>query len=309
MSTCLRSYFWRLDRNLCCSRYLSLKAPLGKVPRRLLATNVEVPPFSSTDGSSDTSDIKTRRRSRILLYSSASLVVGFLAGQALHDIIVPPPLPVPGTPEDALLLSQLQATLDDLPIVRSLRSDKDHKWREWEAYSSIPTTQLQKRLTTGPMGGARGLAIQRVFWNDEEQKAISIVFFGGALAGWPGITHGGAIATVMDESLGRAALLAFPAKTGKFVPCRSRVKGAQRINSSRDLHSGVTANLELNYRAPTPANQFYVLVAEPMKAECTDRKARIKGRLETLDGKVCVEATGLFVVPKGLKLGEIKEGF
>ena len=73
--------------------------------------------------------------------------------------------------------------------------------------------------------------------------------------------------------------------------------------------SGVTANLELNYRAPTPANQFYVLTAEPIKSECTDRKARIKGRLETLDGKLCVEATGLFVVPKGLKLPEMKEGF
>lgn len=76
---------------------------------------------------------------------------------------------------------------------------------------------------------------------------------------------------------------------------------------------GVTANLQLNYRAPTPANQFYVITAEPIKSECTDRKAKMKGTIETLDGGLCVEASGLFVVPKrlppGLSLGEIKEGF
>ncbi len=35
----------------------------------------------------------------------------------------------------------------------------------------------------------------------------------------------------------------------------------------------------------------------------------MKGTLETMNGRICAEATGLFVVPKGFKPGEIREGF
>jgi len=129
------------------------------------------------------------------------------------------------------------------------------------------------------------LGVQKIFWNATTGEAVSVIFFGGALSGWPGITHGGAIATVIDESLGRVAARSVPARTA------------------------VTANLELHYRAPTLANQFYVLKVGPVKEGSTERKAYVDGRLETLDGKVCVEAKGLFVVPKGFKPGEIDDRF
>lgn len=99
------------------------------------------------------------------------------------------------------------------------------------------------------------------------------------------MTHGGAIATVMDESLGRVAVRGFKAKTG------------------------VTANLELDYRRPVLVGRFYVLRAEAVEEGRGERKMWVRGCLEDLEGRVCVEGKALFVVPKGVELGEIKEGF
>lgn len=76
---------------------------------------------------------------------------------------------------------------------------------------------------------------------------------------------------------------------------------------------GVTANLELSYRAPTLANRFYVLRAEIDESKVqqnTDTKRWVKGVLEEVGtGKVFVEAKGLFVVPRGIKLTPFEEGF
>lgn len=98
------------------------------------------------------------------------------------------------------------------------------------------------------------------------------------------MTHGGVTATIMDENLGRCALKQFPAMTG------------------------VTANLELNYLKPVVTNSFYVVRAVPEKG-FTERKGWVSGRLETLDGRVCVEGKGLFVVPKGMKLSSVGDRF
>ena len=141
------------------------------------------------------------------------VVLGLAAGNLVCLTLVPPPPPIPNSPMDLLLVSRLRATFDTLPITRLLRSQPD-VWREWEAYDDATADRKAHRLTSGPMSGGRGLAVQHVFWNEQESKAVSVVFFGAGLSGWPGVTHGGAIATVMDESLGRVALRVFPAKTG-----------------------------------------------------------------------------------------------
>jgi hypothetical protein len=40
-----------------------------------------------------------------------------------------------------------------------------------------------------------------------------------------------------------------------------------------------------------------------------DRKAWVKGTVETADGRVCVEAKALFVTPRGAKLAPLGETF
>lgn len=62
------------------------------------------------------------------------------------------------------------------------------------------------------------MGVFRVFWNEAEKRSISVVFFGGGLSGWPGVVHGGAIATVLDEALGTVAVKSFPQKTGTIIP-------------------------------------------------------------------------------------------
>lgn len=153
---------------------------------------------------------------------------------------------------------------------------------------------VSARISSGPLSGSHGLAFQRIFYNKETGELVSVVYFGPATTGWPGVVHGGALALVLDETLGRCAILKFPARTG------------------------VTARLELTYRAPTIASRYYVVRARPAVTENgesadekskSDRKMWVDGTLETLDGKVHVRAKALFVVPKGVKLAPLVEGF
>lgn len=187
-------------------------------------------------------------------------------------VIAPPELPAPDSPADRLMVEYLQKQGAELPLVKSLSADPD--WDSWPAYGSISFKERGPRLTTGALGGARGIGgYQQVFRNKTTGECVTVVWIGGAMAGWPGVVHGGLIATLLDEGLGRCAISLFPSKTG------------------------VTANLELNYDRPTITNGFYVIRAKPMEG-ATEKKAWIQGSLESIDGSVLVRSKALFVVPK-----------
>ncbi|CZR51626.1 related to thioesterase family protein [Phialocephala subalpina] len=213
-----------------------------------------------------------QRSLRPYIYATLFFMIGLTVGQYVRLVLAPPPLPPAGTKEDELMVQYLQKQAEHLPIVQSLSNDP--KWTHHDAYTSLPEHERSHRLTTGPLAGARAIGgYQRIFFNQESGETITVIWFGGAIAGWPGVTHGGVIATIFDESLGRCAIRQFPAKTG------------------------VTANLELNYLKPVVTNSFYVIRAVPDQG-ATDTKCWVSARLETLEGRVCVEAKALFVVPK-----------
>ena len=69
--------------------------------------------------------------------------------------------------------------------------------------------------------------------------------------------------------------------------------------------------MKLDYKSATSTDAFYVLTAQAVQGEgeVTRRKARVRGRLENLNGKLCIEAEGLFVVPKGYQLEELSDDF
>jgi acyl-coenzyme A thioesterase PaaI-like protein len=69
----------------------------------------------------------------------------------------------------------------------------------------------------------------------DESEIIAVVHVGRGLCGHDGIIHGGLLATLLDETLARTAINNLPKKVG------------------------VTANLSINYRAPTKADQFIVI--------------------------------------------------
>ena len=93
--------------------------------------------------------------------------------------------------------------------------------------------------------------------------------------GAPGLAHGGALATVMDELLGRCIWL---------------------------LHLySVTAHLEVDYVRPVPVGTTLALSAEGLKVEGRKFSARGEARLDSPDGEVCVRSEGLFVKVRELE--------
>lgn len=241
-------------------------------------------------------------------YAALFLLIGTVTGTFARITIAPPPLPAPGSDKDVYLQAKIRERGAALPLVRQLSTDPS--WTSWDAYAGIAATAdadaatqpggissaVRSRITSGPMAGSSGLAFQRIFHNASTGEVVTVVYFGAALAGWPGVVHGGALATVLDESLGRCAILKFPSRTG------------------------VTANLELQYRAPTLTNAFYVIRSTPVVSgdddvvgrdgvRKGDRKLWVRGTLETEKGRVAVEAKALFVVPKAYKLRPLVQDF
>ncbi|KAL2002232.1 hypothetical protein VTN02DRAFT_379 [Thermoascus thermophilus] len=247
------------------------------VARRRAITTVNTTTTTTTSPSSRPQS-KWPRRLRTLLFMGIFGALG-----VYFDSSVPFVPPAPDTDEDAALIEKISRTLETYPITRELRKNPDYV--EWDAYGSLSDEKKAHRLTSGPLRGARGLAVQRIFWNETEKKAVNIVWFGPGLDGWPTIVHGGVLSTVLDECLGRVALRSFPARTG------------------------VTANLNINYRAPVRSGNLYTVHATLDQERSTDRKAYVKGQILDDNGKLYVEATGLFVVPKNLTLRKIGNNF
>jgi len=194
-------------------------------------------------------------------------------GQYITLVVLPPPLIEPFSEDDKKMVDFLTSQAERLPIVQSIAEDSE--WNLLENYRVLSEEERKHVLTTGPMGGSRGLGGYRKTWvHNDTGECVTVIWIGGALAGWPGVTHGGVIATILDEALGTCAILQFPARTG------------------------VTANLEINYLRPVVTNSFYVLRAIPVKDGGRENKIWANGRLETVEGRICVEAKALFVVPK-----------
>lgn len=171
---------------------------------------------------------KPKRSLRPLIWAAFFLLIGLTTGRVVSAVIIPPPLPVPNTPDDEMLLSYIRSQSDALPIVKELSSDP--AWTSWDAYSSFTPEEKERRLSSGPLGGARGLGVQRIFWNEATGEARTVVWIGGATTGWPGVVHGGCLATLLDESLGRIAVRRFKSRSGEslllFVCCRRHAMGA-----------------------------------------------------------------------------------
>ncbi|KAE8349931.1 HotDog domain-containing protein [Aspergillus coremiiformis] len=219
---------------------------------------------------------------RRLIYAGVFGSLGIAAGKWMDDKVSAPA--APGTSEDNVKLEEIRRVYEiGLPIVQELRNNPDYV--EADVYGNYSEDDKNHRLTSGPLKGSRALALQKVFWNDKEQKAISVVFLGHGLEGWPTIVHGGALATVLDENLGRVAIRTFPERTG------------------------VTANLEIKFRAPVYSGNFYTFHSCIDQERTTDRKAYVTGEVRDPVGRVCVQASALFVVPKKYKLQEIGEQY
>ncbi|KAK2880168.1 hypothetical protein FQN49_000515 [Arthroderma sp. PD_2] len=225
---------------------------------------------------------KWPRRFRNLLYillfgylgsTSASVAMKFFAG----------PIVEPDSPEDIKINTALNAEIDGLEFVKKLREDPDYI--EWEAYGNLTEDEKRTRLTSGCLRGSRGISCQHIFYNSKENIIKSVLFVGNGVVGWPTVVHGGAIAAIFDENMGRLALENLPERTG------------------------VTANLDIAYKAPLGPGQYISVEAKYSQTLSSERKAVVEAVIRDQLGMVCSEATALFVYPKKLKLETIGKRF
>jgi len=212
---------------------------------------------------------------------STAYTVGAFYPPPLLTYIAPrvaPAPPDPDLPESQAYVVALEEQLQKVPMLLKHRATEDPEaWYETRPYGTIPEDRRVNNLTAGALRGPGRLALlPLVRARVDESEALVIVHVGRGLCGHDGIVHGGLLATLLDETLARTALLNLPEKVG------------------------VTANLSINYLAPTRADQFIVFRVHLLEA--TGRKARVSATIEDLDGNVLLEASGLFVQPKNAKL-------
>ncbi|KAI0077515.1 Thioesterase/thiol ester dehydrase-isomerase [Panus rudis PR-1116 ss-1] len=218
--------------------------------------------------------------------AAASYTFGSLYPPTLATYISPrmaPPPPHPESDEAKAYTEALENALQQLPVLEQHRKLPDaDDWYETRPFAHLPEERRVHSLTAGALRGPGKLAVPPIVRaKKDESENVIFVHVGRSVCGHEGIVHGGLLATLLDESLGRIALLNLPEKIG------------------------VTANLNLNYRAPTRADQF--LVIKTHKVEQSGRKVTVAGRIEDVDGNLLVDATALFIQPKYAQLLNTKQ--
>ncbi|KAG0203560.1 hypothetical protein BGX28_004200 [Mortierella sp. GBA30] len=166
----------------------------------------------------------------------------------------------------------LQHQLEALDIVQTHAADVEN-WKRRQAYSLVTDDYRVHHLTAGTLRGDNKLGVApALFQSQDESKVLSVLHVGKSLCGHPNITHGGLLATLLDEITAMTAIPNLPGKTG------------------------FTANLNINYRHPCIADQFIIAHSEVTSLE--GRKAFVKATLTTLEGTLLADATALFIAPK-----------
>ncbi|BFZ64116.1 hypothetical protein YB2330_005255 [Saitoella coloradoensis] len=218
---------------------------------------------------------------RLAILATAFFGVGYAASYLLpHPILHfhrQQTLPLPNSADELTYLHRLRTQVFTSTLVARLQSDP--AWKLEEGFSQdqhgMEMAAEGRMLTGGPLGGVGRLSGRWMWVNESTHEVVAVVHLGPQLCGFPSITHGGLLATLLDETLGRVAISVFPA--GKSV---------------------VTASLDVNYKMPTMVDQV-VVVRGRVKAREGERRVRVEGRVEALEGGgVFVGCEGVFAVPR-----------
>lgn len=204
--------------------------------------------------------------------------------RALRDRF--PPRPTYANADDAAEAARITDHILSHPLVRELEADP--RFHADHPLHKVPGAFRANNLTASTLIGPGLMAVAPFMWRDNQGKELVMILHAGkGLCGHPDIVHGGFVATVMDEALARCCFAALP------------------------LGVAMTAQLNIDYRAPTPADGYLVLRATTTRVE--GRKAYVSGRLEVLPepgstgntgssssepGKLLAEGEALFICPK-----------
>ena len=143
-----------------------------------------------------------------------------------------------------------------------------------EAVSSKGRTRQPNSYGCFICGLDNPAGLKMVFYEDSETLQVRAeLTVPETFRGYPGAVHGGIVATILDETAGRALM----AHTG-------------------DDHTFfVTAKLEVRYRHATPTDT--PLVAVGWVERMGESRIRVKGELRLRDGTVLAQGESLIVRP------------
>lgn len=167
---------------------------------------------STTSGSSSSSPGRLGRYLRNASLVSSVVLGAYTAGSlyppSLATLISPRPGPPPLDPSDPSTIAyveSLEDALHSLPSLQEHRSRPDaHEWYEARPYINLPEDRRVNSLTAGALRGPGKLALPPlVRAKKDESESIFFLHVGRGLCGHEGIIHGGLLATLLDESLGR----------------------------------------------------------------------------------------------------------
>jgi uncharacterized protein (TIGR00369 family) len=115
------------------------------------------------------------------------------------------------------------------------------------------------------------------FYETEDGEVTAEITLPGRYQGYPGVVHGGIVASMLDEVTGRAAM---EGDIWRFM---------------------MTAKLDLRYRSPVPIGQPLFLVGRLVNRR--GRLAMAHGEIRLADGKICAEAEALLADIPGMPGG------
>lgn len=135
---------------------------------------------------------------------------------------------------------------------------------------------LPNHLTAHTLAGPGRISVPpHVFIDDKVGSLLAFYHLGTSLSGHTGLIHGGFLAVLLDECMGRACFGRLPEKIG------------------------VTVHLELDYKKPVKANT--IVLVRNVTERVEGRKAWVKAIIETVEhnaGEVLVEASAIFIQPR-----------
>jgi acyl-coenzyme A thioesterase PaaI-like protein len=108
------------------------------------------------------------------------------------------------------------------------------------------------------------------FFNDGEHKVVARINLGDVYQSYPGIAHGGILATILDETMGRATL-----------------------GDIADPRFMFTAKMEIRYRRPVPLHEE--ITVRGWLEKDRGRMVLVSGDVILADGSVAVEASATLV--------------
>jgi uncharacterized protein (TIGR00369 family) len=117
------------------------------------------------------------------------------------------------------------------------------------------------------------VGLKMAIYNDHDNdQVVSTVSVPEHFQGYPGVVHGGIVATMLDEVSGRALLV-----------------------DGSDENLMVTVKLEIKYRQPTPTLTPLKVIGKVISASSS--RARVHGEVQLPDGTVSAEADLILARP------------